>query len=121
MKSPPAKGDGLAKRGWLGTITEVLRTHSAEKGFHHSNYSLIGLKLTGNDIAQLPLFDFFRRCRNRIIHQDGTAGSDLVEFSKIKGLQTAFKFTHPLSSKNGLTPAAGKPIAYIGRSVSVSI
>jgi hypothetical protein len=90
VKAPPAKCDGLAKRGWLGTITEALRTHSAEEGFLHSCYSVIGMKPNDNDIAQLPLFDFFRRCRNRIIHQDGTAGSDLVEFSKTKELQTAF-------------------------------
>ena len=91
VKPPPANGDPLTKRGWLGTITEALRSHSAEEGYLHSCYSLIGIKPNEQDIAQLPLFDFFRRCRNRIIHQDGTAGSDLVEFSKSKELENAYK------------------------------
>jgi len=94
-KPPSTNCNGLTKRGWLGTITETLRTHSAEEGFLQSCYSLIGIKPSDQDIAQLPLFDFFRRCRNRIIHQDGAAGSDLVEFSKSKELQVAHKSLTP--------------------------
>jgi len=90
-KSPPTNHNALEKRGWLGTITEVLRFHSADKGFLHSCYSIINIKPNEQDVVQLPLFDFFRRCRNRIIHQDGTAGKDLVEFAKSKEVQTAYK------------------------------
>jgi hypothetical protein len=41
------------------------------------------------------LFDFFRRCRNRIIHSDSTAGSELAEFAKSKEIERAFKSLGP--------------------------
>lgn len=91
VKPPPENSDALTKRGWLGTVTAALRAQSAEEGYLQSCYSLLGIKPNDQDIAQLPVFDFFRRCRNRIIHQDGTAGSDLVEFSKSKELEAAYK------------------------------
>jgi hypothetical protein len=95
LKRPgPAVGP-LAKRGWAGTISEALRSYSAEDGFLLGCYSVLGIKARKEDLAFLPLFDFFRRCRNRIIHQDGTAGSDLVEFAKSREVQRAFKSLAP--------------------------
>jgi hypothetical protein len=90
-KPPSAAVGPLAKRGWAGTISDALRAQSADEGFLRSCYSLLGIKAGDSDLALLPLFDFFRRCRNRIIHQDGTAGSDLVDFAKSKEVQKAFK------------------------------
>jgi hypothetical protein len=82
---PPGPAPGpLAKRGWAGTVSEALRSRSAEDGFLLGCYSLLGLDAAKADLAALPLYDFFRRYRNRILHQDGTAGSDLVEFVKFK-------------------------------------
>lgn len=36
-----------------------------------------------------------RGCRNRIIHQDGTAGRDLMEFAKSREVQRSFKALAP--------------------------
>jgi hypothetical protein len=93
---PPGPAFGpLAKRGWAGTISEALRTQSASGGFLQNCYSLLGIDATKKDLAPLPLFDFFRRCRNRIIHSDSTAGSDLVDFAKSKDVEAAFKSLGP--------------------------
>ena len=91
VKPPPGAVSALAKRGWAGTITEALRSESAADGFLRSCYALLRIKASNDDFAFLPLFDFFRRCRNRIIHQDGTAGNDLVEFTKSKEVQKTFQ------------------------------
>jgi hypothetical protein len=90
-KPPPAVVGPLAKRGWAGTVSEALRAQSADEGFLPGCYSLLGIKPGKEDIALLPLFDFFRRCRNRIIHQDGTAGSDLMDFAKSQEVQKSFQ------------------------------
>jgi hypothetical protein len=58
-------------------------------------YSLVGIKANSEDLVFMPVFDFFRRCRNRIIHQDGTAGSDLVDFAKSKEVLKAFQSLSP--------------------------
>jgi hypothetical protein len=93
---PPGPAFGpLAKRGWAGTISDTLRAQSAGGGFLQNCYTLLGIKATKEDIAPLPLFDFFRRCRNRIIHSDSTAGSELVEFAKSKEVEGAFKSLGP--------------------------
>lgn len=93
---PPGPAVGpLAKRGWAGTISDALRAQSAGSGFLQNCYALLGVKATKEDLAPLPLFDFFRRCRNRIIHSDSTAGSELVEFAKSKEMEKAFKSLGP--------------------------
>ena len=40
----------------------------------------------------LPLFELFRMCRNRILHQDGTAGSSLAALSRSKELKEAYGY-----------------------------
>jgi hypothetical protein len=91
-EKPPGPTPGpLAKRGWAGTISDVLRWQSAGEGFLPSCYTLLGIKASKEDLLALPLFDFFRRCRNRIIHSDGTAGNHLAEFAKSKEVEKAFK------------------------------
>jgi hypothetical protein len=95
VKPPSTTVGPLAKRGWAGTISEALRSQSADDGFLPGCYSLLDIKASNEDLAFLPLFDFFRRCRNRIIHQDGTAGSELVDFAKSKEVQKAFKSLAP--------------------------
>jgi hypothetical protein len=62
-------------------------------------YSLLGIDPQKADLDALPLFDFFRRCRSRILHQDGTAGSDLVDFTKSKYMGAAFKSLGPAVCK----------------------
>ncbi len=97
---PPGPAPGpLAKRGWNGTVSDALRTHSADDGFLLGCYSLLRIEPQKTDLAALPLFDFFRRCRNRILHQDGTAGSDLVDFAKSKKVDAAFKSLGPAVCK----------------------
>jgi hypothetical protein len=91
-KPPSTPIAPLAKRGWAGTISEELRSQSADEGFLVSCYSLLNIKPTDKDLALLPVFDFFRRCRNRLIHQDGTAGSDLAEFVKSRKIRMAFNW-----------------------------
>jgi hypothetical protein len=91
----PARTSPIAKRGWAGAISEALRFRSADEGFLQSCYSLLGLRVTEQDLTCLPLFDFFRRCRNRIIHQDGTAGHELVEFAKSGDVQRSFENLAP--------------------------
>ncbi len=95
VKPPPANLTVLAKRGWAGSLSEALRSQSADEGFLQACYSLIGVVPPQADLALLPVFDFFRRCRNRILHQDGRAGSELIDFSKSTELQKAFKSLAP--------------------------
>lgn len=90
ISPPPTSNSPMAKRGWSSTISDVLRSRSAGEGFLPGCYSLLGLEATDEDLACLPLFDFFRRCRNRIIHQDGRAGRDLVEFAKSQEVRISF-------------------------------
>jgi hypothetical protein len=89
-KPPPPAETPLGKRGWRATIGESLRSDSADEGFLASCYSLLGVKPHGNDMALLPLFDFFRMCRNRTLHQDGTAGSSLSDLSRSRELKDAY-------------------------------
>jgi hypothetical protein len=87
IEAPPPRSSPITKRGWAGTISEMLRSQSADEGFFQGCYALVGFKATNIDFDCLPLYDYFRRCRNRIIHQDGTAGRDLVEFARSQAVQ----------------------------------
>jgi hypothetical protein len=90
VEAPPSRSSPITKRGWAGTISEVLSSRSADKGFLQGCYNLLGLHAASADFNCLPLYDYFRRCRNRIIHQDGTAGRELVEFAKSRAVQKTF-------------------------------
>jgi hypothetical protein len=91
VQAPPPLGTVLGKRGWSGSVSEVLRSRSANSNFVDACYSLLGISTHKDALVFLPLFDFFRRCRNRILHQDGSAGGDLVAFAQTHSVQDAFK------------------------------
>ena len=91
VRPPPNVKTSLVKRGWSGTVAEVLRFRSADSTFLEACYSLLGLSSEKRELQLFPLFDFFRRCRNRILHQDGSAGSDLTEFARTDQLQRALQ------------------------------
>jgi hypothetical protein len=95
VSPPPFATSPIAKRGWAGSISEALRNHSADEGFLCGCYSPIGLEASKEDLAGLPLYDFFRRSRNRIIHQDGTAGRELAEFAKSQPVLKSFEALTP--------------------------
>jgi hypothetical protein len=95
VSPPPVPPSPITKRGWASAISQVLRSRSADEDFLQGCYSILGLEATDQDLACLPLFDFFRRCRNRIIHQDGTAGRELVEFAKSREVQRSFERLAP--------------------------
>jgi len=80
--APPGAGSTpLGKRGWAGTVAEELRNQSAGSTFLESCYTLLTIRPHASDLALVPIFDLFRRIRNRVMHQDGIAGSELAEFS----------------------------------------
>jgi hypothetical protein len=89
VKQPPAPPHPLAKRGWSGTIAEAFRRSSADDGFLLQCYKFVGLTPGKKDVELLPIFDFYRRCRNRALHQDGMAGYDLQVFSQSQELKNA--------------------------------
>lgn len=90
VQAAPVAARPLGKRGWRATIGEVLRSDSAGEGFLASCYAFLRIKPIGADMKLLPLFELFRMCRNRILHQDGTAGSSLAELSRSKELKDAY-------------------------------
>ncbi|MEI6702402.1 MAG: hypothetical protein WCL71_02545 [Deltaproteobacteria bacterium] len=89
VRPPPDAPHTLAKRGWAGCISEVLRSSSAGADFVKACYNFLELTPTDSDLERLPIFEYFRRCRNRVIHQDGTAGLDLATYSQSKELLSA--------------------------------
>jgi hypothetical protein len=102
VRPPPDRISPLAKRGWSGAISESLRARAAGEGFVEACYSILGFAPAQADLASIPLFDFFRRCRNRIIHQDGTAGRELAEFAKSREVGRSLA---------GLSPAVRRMVA----------
>src|ERR1700722_204591 len=59
VAEPPPRPRPLAKRGWLGPVSEALRGDSAGESFTSRCYAVLGLAPQKGDLDLLPVLDYF--------------------------------------------------------------
>jgi len=78
---PSPRTSPIEKRGWASPVAASLRSYSAGEEFLTRCRNLVFHTEDRFDHELVPIYDYFRRVRNRVVHQDGIVNSGLAEFS----------------------------------------